>query len=297
MRGRHVLLAAVAALFYAACYAAIKAGLAYAPPFRFAALRSLIGGLILLGLLGGYRRSLLPARRLWAPIALLAIVGPVLGFSAMFNSPLHTGVGLASVVGNTGPLLVIVMAALFLGEPVTLGKLTALIFGILGVTLIARPTVGSSASWHATAIVLPLLAASSGAAESVIVKQVQPGRDVLAVAAWQFALASVVLFLLSAWLEPQSRITWSATFGLLLVLLAGGSTAAASSLWYWLIQKEDVSRVSLVLFLVPVAGLVLGGIVFAEQISARQGLGIAFVVAGVATLLIARSGSPTSSAE
>ena len=289
MRGRHVILAAVAALLYAGCYAAIKAGLAYAPPYRFAALRSLIGGCALLAFLVVYRQPLIPARRLWPPIALLAVLGPLIGFSAMFHSPLHTGAGLASVVGNTGPLLVIVFAGIFLGERITLGKLAALVLGIAGVTLIAMPGTASTASWHATALVLPLVAASSGAAESLIVKQVQPGRDVLAVTAWQFLIASIALFALSASLEPQSRITWTRELTLLLVLLAGGSTAAATSLWYWLIQREEVSRLSLVLFLVPVAGLGLGTALFAERVTPVQTGGIVLVFAGVAAAALLRS--------
>ena len=278
-------------MLFAGCYAAIKAGLAYAPAFRFAAMRSLIGGLVLLAVLAVARQPLIPERRLWSAVALLAIVGPMIGFSAMFNSPLHTGAGLASVVGNTGPLLVIVLAALFLGEPVTLGKLTALVLGLAGVILIAMPSAASGASWHATALMLPLLAATSGSSESLIVKRVRPGGDVLAVAAWQFLLASLPLFTLSVWLEPQGEVRWTPQFALLLGLLAGGTTAAATGLWYWLVQREEVSRLSLVLFLVPVVGLLLGTVVFAEKIASVQAAGILLVSAGVVAAGIVRRGA------
>lgn len=294
MRPRHVFLAAVAALLFAGCYSAIKAGLAYAPPFQFAALRSLIGGLALLALLVATGGPVIPARRLWPAIALLAVVGPVIGFGAMFSSPFHTGAGLASVVGNTGPLLIIVLAALFLGEPVTLGKVTALVFGIAGVVLIALPSA-SSTSWHVPALLLPLLAASSGATESLIVKRVRAGRDVIGVAAWQFLLASGPLFALSAWLEPRQGVTWTREFALLLGFLAGGSTAAATGVWYWLVQREEVSRLSLILFLVPVAGLGLGTVLFAEQIAPVQATGILLVFAGVAAAAVLRTRTATPS--
>lgn len=289
MRGRHVLLAAVAALLYAGCYAAIKAGLAYAPPFGFAALRSLVGGLVLLAVLGVSGQPLWPARHLWVPTALLAAIGSVVGFSAMFNSPFHTGAGLASVLGNTGPLLVIVLAAIFLGERITPGKLTALVLAIGGVALIAMPSADSNASWHPTALALPLLAASSRAAESLIVKGMQLGRHAVAVATWQFLLASVALAALSVRMEPQSTIHWTMEFALLLALLAGGSTAAATALWYWLIQREEVSRLSLVLFLVPVAGLGLGMALFAERVTPIQTGGIVLVFGGVAAAALLRS--------
>ena len=293
---RHIVLAVVAALLYAGCYAAIKAGLAYAPPMHFAAWRACLASALLLSMLATTRQPLLPARRAWAPTMVLAIVGPLIGFSAMFASPRHSGVGLASVVGNTGPLLIIVLAAMFLGEPINRAKLIALICGLVGVSLIALPAATTSRrSVDATAILLPLVAAASGAGESVIVKWARLGSDAIRVAAWQYFLGSLALFLLAALLEPGQSITWTRAFVLLLALLGGGTTAAATALWYWLVQREDVSRLSLVLFLVPVAGLALGVALFGERIAPLQGGGILVILAGVgvaASVRVPRAGSP-----
>lgn len=288
MAPRHLSLAVLAAILYAGCYAAIKAGLASAPPFRFAGLRSLLGGLALLMFLLASRWPVMPARRLWPVIVALAVLGPFVGFSAMFNSPLHTGAGLASVVGNTGPLLVIVLAAIFLGETITGAKVAALGLGIVGVALIALPDAATAGGWHATALALPLVAAWSGAAEGVIVRGARPGRDVLSVAAWQFLLAAPLLFVLSAWREPREAIVWTRSFALLLGFLAAGTTAAATALWYWLVQQEEVSRLSLVLFLVPVIGLALGVTVFGERVGLASVIGVVLIVAGVGTAALAR---------
>ena len=285
---RHVVLATLAALLYATCYVAIKAGLAYAPPLHFAAWRALIGGAVLMTMLALRGQRVLPARRLWIPVMVLAIVGPVVGFIAMFTSPLHAGAGLASVVGNTGPLLIIVLAAIFLHEPITLAKLVALGCGLAGVTVIAWTRTGMSGSTHVAAVALPLLAAASGASESIIVKLVRPAADVIRVAAWQFLIASLILFGLAAWREPYETITWTESFVLLLVLLAGGATAAATALWYSLVRQEEVSRLSLILFIVPVAGLGLGAVLFGERIGATQALGIVLILGGVGVAALER---------
>ena len=293
LSARHVMLAVAAASLYAGCYAAIRAGLAYAPPVHFAAWRAGVASALLLAMLVATRQPLLPECRLWLPTVVLAVIGPVVGFSAMFASPRHTGVGLASVVGNTGPLLVIVLAAMFLGEPITRGKLMALVCGLAGVSLIALP--GASSSWRSidsAAILLPLLAAASGAGESVIVKWARPGLDVVRVAAWQYLLGSLALFLLGAWLERGESITWARSFVLLLVLLGGGTTAAATALWYWLIQREAVSRISLVLFLVPVAGVALGIVLFGERLVPIQVTGLLLILVGVAVAASTRVHRP-----
>ena len=45
----------VLTIIYAFCYVAIKAGLPFAPPLRFAGLRALIGGILMLGVLVALR--------------------------------------------------------------------------------------------------------------------------------------------------------------------------------------------------------------------------------------------------
>lgn len=289
MPGRDVVLAVVAALLYAVCYSGIKGGLAFVPPLRFAALRAVGGGALLLAVLAVRGQSLVPARRLWPATAVLAAVGPVAGFAAMFASPSHLGAGLASVLGNTGPLLIIGLAAAFLGETVTSAKLGALACGIAGVTLIAWPRGASNWGTHPVAIVLPLLAAISGATESIIVKRVSVGADAISVAAWQFLLASLPLFALSTSLEASASIRWVTPFVLNVTLLAAGATAGATAIWYSLIRDGDVGRLSLMLFLVPVLGLALGVTLFDERVTAIQAIGVAVVLAGTAVARFARA--------
>jgi drug/metabolite transporter (DMT)-like permease len=61
------------------------------------------------------RRQPLPTPRWywpWRPV--VAGAGTVIAYGAMFLSPGRTGAGLASVLGNTTPLLIIVLAIIVL---------------------------------------------------------------------------------------------------------------------------------------------------------------------------------------
>jgi drug/metabolite transporter (DMT)-like permease len=60
-------------LVSAACFVALKAGLAYAPPLRFAALRLLVGGLATFAVLLLWRQPLAPPRWAWPRLAALAM--------------------------------------------------------------------------------------------------------------------------------------------------------------------------------------------------------------------------------
>lgn len=276
-----VLLAAV----YAVRYLAIKAGLGFAPPLRFAALRALIAAGALLAVVAILGQPMLPPRRLWPALLGLAATSTFVGFGAMFLSPGRTGAGIASVLGNTAPLIVIALAASFLAERVTRGKAAALVLGFLGVSLIAYPAITDPAPFGVLGAVLPLTAATGFASASVLIKRMDVGDALLPVAAWQLLIGGAPLLVVSAWLERDAVIAWHSIFISLLLFLALIGTAFATALWYWLVQRDDVGRLSLLLFLVPVLGLVLAVVFYREEVGVLEAIGVAVTVSGIGVVV------------
>ncbi|HMQ29078.1 MAG TPA: DMT family transporter [Chloroflexaceae bacterium] len=281
-RARRLLIVLGLTLVYALCFVAIKAGLAFAPPLRFAALRGLVGGAALLGLLVASRRTLMPPRDSWPWITALAATATTVAFGAMFLSPGRTGAGVAAVLGNLQPVLVPALAATFLGERMSGGKWTALLLGLAGGVLIAAPAFAGPAGVDGP---LLALAASLGlAASSIIAKRMQPQLDVLQLTAWQLVAGSLPLLLVSAIMEAGVAIAWNSSFLGLLLFLALPGTAVANAVWYWLIRRGDVGRLSMFFFLVPVLGLLLGATVFAEPIGLLEGIGVGLTLAGIGAI-------------
>ncbi|HMP42537.1 MAG TPA: DMT family transporter, partial [Roseiflexaceae bacterium] len=169
---------------YALCFTAIKAGLVFAPPLRFAGLRALLAGAALLGLMVALHRPLLPPRRSWPWIAAVALTATTLAYGAMFLSPGQTGTGIASVLGNTQPVIVPMLAAIFLGERMTRGTWIALALGMAGVTLIASAAFAGPEAYGITGPLLALAASGGLAVSTIIVKRMQPQIDVLTLSAW-----------------------------------------------------------------------------------------------------------------
>ncbi len=167
--GGRLLVVAVLSTIYASCYATIKAGLPFAPPLWFGGLRALVAGLVIFGLMIILRLQLFPARREWPLLLTLALTATTLAFGAMFLSPGRTGVGIASLLGNLQPLLVIVLAAMFLSEPLTRGKVAALVLGLTGITLITVPALTGPNAFGVSGAVLALVASVSLAVGMVLV--------------------------------------------------------------------------------------------------------------------------------
>jgi drug/metabolite transporter (DMT)-like permease len=278
-RARRLLVVLGLTLVYAFCFVAIKAGLAFAPPLRFAGLRGLLGGAALLGLLVARRRPLVPPRDSWPWIIAVAATATTVAFGAMFLSPGRTGAGVAAVLANLQPVIVPVLAAIFLGERMSGGKWAALLLGLAGGVLIATPAFAGPAGVDGP---LLALAASLGlAASSIIVKRMHPLLDVLQVTAWQLVVGSLPLLLVSAITEAGVAIDWNSSFLGLLLFLALPGTAVANAVWYWLIRQGDVGRLTMFFFLIPVLGLLLAAVVFAEPLGLLERIGAGLTLAGI----------------
>jgi len=119
------------------------------------------------------------------------------------------------------------------------------------------------------------------AVSTIIVKRMPPQIDVLALTAWQLIAGSLPLLAASAVAERGSAIVWSSVFIALLVFLALIGTALANAVWYWLIRREDVGRLTLFFFLVPVLGLGIAALAFGETLGPREGTGVTLMLAGI----------------
>lgn len=276
----------------AACYPAIKAGLEFAPSLWFAGSRTLVGGLVLLLVLAIRRKPLWPEARLARWILPLGLLATTLTFGAMFASPAYTGAGIGSVLGNTQPLIIIVLAALFLGEKFGLGKTLALLLGLAGVTLLALPALRGQIGHNLNGAMLALGSSVSAAVASVTVKKLQPGKDLMSLTAWQLIAGSVVLLGSSAIFEPRGTIAWTGGFFGILLFLALAGTALSTWLWFWLLQRTEAGRLSVYLFLVPVFGLLIAMGGFGERLNALQAGGVVLILLAIALSVFAsRSGT------
>lgn len=270
---------------YGVCFALIERGLAFAPPLTFAGLRALLGGLALLPLLGRGNRSLLPRRSAIAPLLALALTSTTIAFGAMFLSPGRAGVGISSVLGNTQPLFTVALAVPLLGEPFSRSKMLALTLGFLGAVLVASPLLAAGNPYGLAGLALAGVASAAASVGNIVLKRMDIQGELLGVAAWQLLAGSVPLLVAGMVLERGRTVQFTAEFATLLLFLALIGTALATTVWYWLIEGEEVGRVSLYLFLVPVVGLGLAAMLLGEPVGGPQLLGALLAVAGIGVAL------------
>lgn len=274
---------ALLTLIYAICFTAIKLGLLYLPPLLFGGLRALLGGVSLLLVILYLKQPILPTKQEWKWICWIGVTTTIT-FFGMFLSPGRTGAGIASILGNMSPLFTVLLAAVVLHEKLSRRSLIALIFGIFGILLISYPDLFGENAYGITGLVLALGASIGAATSNILVKQMHLTKGIVRISAWQLIAGSLPLMLLSWFTEQGKPLIWNITSVGILLFLGVIGTAFITATWYLLIQRHNVGRLSLFLFLIPVFGLVIAGFVFKEPLRGNELFGIGSIL--LATLFL-----------
>ena len=281
-------LAVVLCLVWSSAFVFVELALRYASAAQFAALRSATAVPVLaVGLLVQDRAGLragLRQRRVHAYGVLLGLVY-VAGFIGLQTAGFAlSGIGFGAVLIYSQPLLVAIMARLWLAERLRPRQVVGLLAGWGGVALVV---LGESSGLGATtdlrtAVLLFLGAAGCFAVGTVVVKAVTAGPRAVALSPallLAFVYGSVPLIVLG--LADGSPVRWTWTLAVSTLYSGGVSLAGGYLLQFALLERGDAGVVSSYVFAVPVLAAVYGVVLFDEPVSAGLAAGAVAVAIGV----------------
>lgn len=265
-----------------ACFLLIHWGLRDAPLLWFAALRALLGGAALAVVALCQRRPLPPSTGAWGKIVILGLVNVSLAFAAMFAGAAGLATGVAAVLANAQPLLILLPAWWLFRERITARTGIALLVGSAGLLVVALPGGGGSGA------LLSLLAAAAVTAGTLIVRTLG-GLDVVVTSAAHLLIGGLALAAAAFAAEGPPEISWTPRFVIVLAFLGLVATAATTLAWFVEAQRSALSSLTVWMFLIPVFGLLIGMVVLGERPSAWTAAGIALVLAAMAMALTKQS--------
>ncbi|WP_417691927.1 DMT family transporter [Roseibium sp.] len=267
-----LLLTALAPAIWGSSYITATTFLPDADPIMVSLLRALPAGLLLLLL-----TRQLPSGIWWLRVAILGFLNFSLFFICLFIAAYLLPGGIAAIVGAVQPLLVIVLAAAFLGAPVRLLQYFAALLGIVGVAMLM---LSPSAELDPWGLLAGLLGAGSMACGIVLTRKWQPPVSALTFTAWQLTAGGVLLIpvvLISG--APLPPATADSLVGLVWLSLVGG--VITYTLWFRGIGKLGAHIAAPLSFLSPTSAVLLGWAINGEALNALQLLGMAIVLFSV----------------
>ncbi|CAN5436954.1 DMT family transporter [soil metagenome] len=266
-------------VFWGSSFAVVEVGLRSSPPMLFAGLRSLLGGLAMLGVavVWGGRPNL---RREWRAFGVLAVfnVAVFIGLQTYAISILPSGT--AAVLVYLQPILVGFLAWISLGESLSVAKVAGLLLGFSGIAAVSLE--GFSGSVPLVGVLFGAGSALSWAIGTVYFKRVQERVSALWSVAVPFVAGGAVLTALAAFTEPVGEVSWNS--GAFLAALGWASLfgiAAAWVIFFGLVGAGEASRVSSYIFVVPITAVAIGVVFLGEPLRATLLVGAALVVGGI----------------
>lgn len=266
-----------------ACFVSIRAGLADAPVLWFAAMRALVGGTVLVVLGLGQRRRLPHRLSEWAVIAGLGLANGTIGFAAMFLGTVHLATGVASVVANAQPLLIILPAWALYAERPTGRTIAGLGVGFVGLLVVAIPGGGGSGA------ALSLGAAAAATVGTLIARRLGALDNVVA-GGWSFLLGGGALAVWAGLEEGAPTIRWSLQFVGVLAFLGVLGTAAVYVAWFKEARRCPLYRLTAWTFAVPLFGLILSVVIEGERPTVWTAGGLSVVLLSMFLVLFGRGG-------
>ena len=265
-------------------YLFIKIGVETLTPFTLIALRLGIGLTVLATVVAVAREPLPRSARMYGHLIVMSIVSVALPFFLITYAEQSTGSALAAIFGASVPLFVIVIAAVFLrDEPITVNRLAGLAIGFAGVVILVSPSLGAAMSGSNPLGEIALIGASfSYAAGGVYARRnVHELRPMIA-SVFQVGFAFIITGALALLLERPFETDVRADTVISVLWLGILGSGLAYLAFFRLLGRWGATRTSLVAYLLPVVGIVLGVLVLSEQMDARILLGTALVIGGVA---------------
>lgn len=270
---------------WGASYIFIRIAVEPLGPLFLMFVRVALSGLILVAY-ARLRGQRLNIRGHWRRFLVLGFFGSALPFSLIAWAELTVTASMAAILMSTTPLFTTFVAAVGLGEELTLAKLIGALLGIIGVAI----TVGGSdmsLSADVIAATLALLGATlSYAVGGVFAKRAFTGLNNMSMSSGQLIAAAFILAPVSLPGLPHEPPPMEAVWATLALVVI--CTAIAYQLYYYLIISAGPTIALTVTLLVPVFGVVFGALLLGESISPGiiVGLLIVLVSVGLVTGLI-----------
>tara|TARA_Y100001934_G_scaffold90393_1_gene111921 strand:- start:16 stop:954 length:939 start_codon:yes stop_codon:yes gene_type:complete len=222
------------------------------------------------------------------------ILGSVIPGTLYFYAASHVSAGVLSITIASIPLTTFVGAAIFKIEKASMLRVVGVLFGILSIVLLVLPDTSMPDPSAALWVLIMVVAATCYAIENlVIATRMPPSANVFVVVTGMLVAATIMLtpvlwitdtFASMPW--PLDRSGWA-------IVLMAGITATAYGGFYYLVVRAGPVFASQTAYIVTLAGVLWGMIIYRETHSAWVWASLAVMI--IALSLVRPRETPTTS--
>jgi len=285
LKSKHWFVFIILGLIWSSSFLWIKIGVQEIGPMALVAFRMLFGALTAVAI-GMFQQVTWP--RDWKTWGIFAILGPTslaipIFFISWGEQTIDSAV--ASILNATTPLFTIVIAHFLLqDDKMTVQKVLGLLIGFTGVIVLLSKDFVAGAQNSVVGQVAVMLASLFYAGSAVYARKLTQHVDGIVRGAMPLITSAIFMWIVGPLTEkpfefPFLPLTWIAI--LWLGILGSG---LAVIMLYYLIHEIGPTRASMVTYLFPLGGVILGVIFLNEHLSWQLVVGTLLIIASLAVV-------------
>jgi drug/metabolite transporter (DMT)-like permease len=261
----------------------IKVAIEEIPPLTLVVGRVGLAALLLFVILRLQGRELPKIGPVWKHFAVMAFFQNAVPFTLINWGEQYIDSALAAILNGTTPLFTIILAHMFITDDrLNLAKALGVFIGFGGLVLLIAPALFDGVQATIWGLIAVTVAAASYGVAIVYSRLKLRGQKPLVAPTAQLALATLYLLPLAFIFEQPFELARpsGAAIGSLIMMAVFG-TALAFVVYYRLIEQASASYVSMVTYLVPIFGVVLGVSILDESLRWNALAGCGLILTGV----------------
>lgn len=279
-----ILVYAMLCFIWGSTWLAIRFGLESLTPIFSAGLRFSLASifiLILMRIKGITLQLDKIAVRLYLLMGFMSFVIP---FGLVYWAEQFVPSGMASVLFGVFPFFVAIFSYLFIpSEKINSFMITGMIIGFGGIVVIFSNSFTGNITSYLLGMIVIVFSAIIQASIAVTIKKFGKHLNSLSMNFIPMLIAGVSMLVISLFTENVSTNRFETNAILSIIYLAFFGSVLTFTSYYWLLKKINIVILSLIAFITPIVALILGYIVYNEELSTHHFIGSAMVLLGILT--------------
>jgi probable blue pigment (indigoidine) exporter len=251
-----------------------KIGLEYISPLLLVGIRFTLAGVLMI--LFVMRRKHPQTVTDWLRMAIIGAFQTAGVMACIFVSMRTITASESSILTFINPLLVVVLATVFMKARYRLLQWAGVFIGLIGVFI----TLGFHLHLH-FGTGLGLLGAVLWACATLLIKCWNTRFDVWVLSAWQMFFGGILLLIGSVTLEKPVFVVNVISVSIIL-WLAVMASVVQFTIWFYLLTIGDPGKTSVFLFLAPLFGVISGWIILGEEVKWPLLIGGSLIIVAIA---------------
>ena len=190
--------------------------------------------------------------------------------------------GMASVLFAVYPFFVLIFSYLSISkESIDIYKISGVVLGFAGIFTIFSDSFGGDITDYLLGMFAVVISGTMQAGIAVLIKKYGHHLNSLSMNFIPMLIAGISMLIVGLMFEDLTNFSLKLNAALSIIYLGFFGSVVTFTSYYWLLKKINIVILSLTAFITPIVALILGFLVYNEQLSTRHFIGSSLVLIGL----------------